>query len=161
MMLDAEFFVAVAFVVFLGVLGYVGAHRMVLSSLDDRSKRISDELDEARRLKEEAQALVQEYRRKHKDAEQEAKAILASAEADAQRIAAEAKARMEEFVVRRTKMAEAKIAQAESQALSDVRAAAADAAVGAAERILTHSVKGKVADALLDSGIRDIQGKLN
>jgi F-type H+-transporting ATPase subunit b len=160
-MLDAEFFVAVAFVVFLGVLGYVGAHRMVLSSLDDRSKRISDELDEARRLKEEAQALVQEYRRKHKDAEQEAKAILASAEADAQRIAAEAKARMEEFVVRRTKMAEAKIAQAESQALSDVRAAAADAAVGAAERILTHSVKGKVADALLDSGIRDIQGKLN
>jgi F-type H+-transporting ATPase subunit b len=160
-MLDAEFFVAVAFVVFLGVLGYVGAHRMVLSSLDDRSKRISDELDEARRLKEEAQALVQEYRRKHKDAEQEAKAILASAEADAQRIAAEAKARMEEFVVRRTKMAEAKIAQAESQARSDVRAAAADAAVGAAERILTHSVKGKVADALLDSGIRDIQGKLN
>lgn len=160
-MLDAEFFVAVAFMVFLGVLGYVGAHRMVLSSLDDRSKRISDELDEARRLKEEAQALVQEYRRKHKDAEQEAKAILASAETDAQRIAAEAKARMEEFVVRRTKMAEAKIAQAESQALSDVRAAAADAAVGAAERILTHSVKGKVADALLDSGIRDIQGKLN
>jgi F-type H+-transporting ATPase subunit b len=160
-MLDAEFFVAVAFVVFLGVLGYVGAHRMVLSSLDDRSKRISDELDEARRLKEEAQALVAEYRRKHKDAEQEAKAILASAEADAQRIAAEAKARLEEFVVRRTKMAEAKIAQAESQAVSDVRAAAADAAVGAAERILTHTVKGKVADTLLDSGIRDIQGKLN
>lgn len=160
-MLDAEFFVAVAFVVFLGVLGYVGAHRMVLSSLDDRSKRISDELDEARRLKEEAQALVAEYRRKHHDAEEEAKAILASAEADAQRIATEAKARLEEFVVRRTKMAEAKIAQAESQAVSDVRAAAADAAVGAAERILTHTVKGKVADTLLDSGIRDIQGKLN
>jgi F-type H+-transporting ATPase subunit b len=158
---DAEFFVALAFVVLLGVFGYVGAHRLILGSLDDRSARIKAELDEARRLKEEAQMLVAEYRRKHKEAEGEAAAIIASAQADSERIAAEAKAKMEEFVVRRTKMAEMKITQAEAQAVADVRAAAADAAVAAAERILTASAKGSVADTLIAAGIEDVRKKLN
>ena len=68
---------------------------------------------------------------------------------------------MEEFVARRTKMAETKIAQAEAQALADVRAAAADAAVAAAERILPETVKGKVADDLIAKGIADVKAKLN
>jgi F-type H+-transporting ATPase subunit b len=68
---------------------------------------------------------------------------------------------MEEFVARRAKMAETKIAQAEAQAIADVRAAAADAAVSAAEKILTESVKGKVADDLLARGISEMKTKLN
>ncbi len=68
---------------------------------------------------------------------------------------------MEEFVARRTKMAESKIAQAEAQALADVRSAAAEAAVAAAETILTRTVKGKVADDLIAKGIADVKGKLN
>jgi F-type H+-transporting ATPase subunit b len=159
--LDAEFWVAVAFVVFLGVLGYLGVHRMMVKLIDQRRDRIKAELDEARRLKEEAQALLAQYQRKQREAEQEAAAIIAGASAEAARMMAEAKAKMEEFVARRSKMAEAKIAQAEAQALADVRAAAAEAAVGAAERILTQVVKGEVADRLIVKGIDDVKTKLN
>ena len=159
-MFEAEFWVAVAFVLFLGVLAYFGVHKMVLSSVDQRRERIKAELDEARRLKQEAQALLAEYQSKQRDAEQEAAGIIAGAKAEAERLVIEAKAKMEEFVVRRTKMAETKIAQAEAQAVSDVRAAAADAAVAAAEKVLTESVKGDVADKLVAKGIEDLN-KLN
>jgi F-type H+-transporting ATPase subunit b len=80
---------------------------------------------------------------------------------EAERLAAEAKTRMEDFVVRRTKMAETKIAQAEAQALADVRAAAADTAVAAAEKILAAAAKGKVAEDLLAQGIEDLRKKFN
>jgi F-type H+-transporting ATPase subunit b len=158
---EPEFWVAVGFFIFVGVLVYVGVPKMITGSLDDRAKRIKAELDEARRLKEEAQALLAEYQRKQHEAEGEAQAIIAGAKAEAERIAAEAKTKMEEFVVRRTKMAETKIAQAEAQAVADVRAAAAEAAVTAAETILTQSVKGKVADDLIAKGISDVKAKLN
>jgi F-type H+-transporting ATPase subunit b len=134
---------------------------LVTKALDDRAKRVQDELDEARRLKEEAQKLLAEYKAKQRQADDEAAAIIAGAKAEAERFAAEAKAKMEEFVARRAKMAETKIAQAEAQAVADVRAAAADAAVSAAEKILTDSVKGKVADDLLARGISDVKTKLN
>jgi len=159
--LDAEFWVAVAFVVFLGVLAYLGVHETMVKLVDQRRDRIKAELDEARRLKEEAQALLAQYQRKQREAEQEAAAILAGAAAEAERMMADAKAKMEEFVTRRGKMAESKIAQAEAQALADVRAAAAEAAVGAAERILTQTVKGDVADRLVVKGIDDVKTKLN
>jgi F-type H+-transporting ATPase subunit b len=159
--LDAEFWVAVAFVVFLGTLIYLGVHEMMVKFIDQRRDRIKAELDEARRLKEEAQALLAQYQRKQREAEQEAAAILAGASAEAERMMAEAKAKMEEFVARRGKMAEAKIAQAEAQAVADVRAAAADAAVSAAEKILTQTVKGEVADRLIVKGIDEVKTKLN
>src|SRR3954453_2365832 len=160
-MLDAEFWVAVAFVLFVGVLGYFAVHKLILSSVDQRRDRIKADLDEARRLKEEAQALLAEYRHKQSEAEQEAAAIVAGAKTEAERMVMEAVAKTEEFVARRTKMAETKIAQAEAQAVADVRAAAAEAAVSAAEKILTDSVKGKVADDLLARGIGDVKTKLN
>jgi F-type H+-transporting ATPase subunit b len=159
--LDAEFWVAVAFVVFLGVLGYFGVHEMMVKFVDQRRDRIKAELDEALRLKEEAQALLAQFQRKQREAEQEAAGIIAGAAAEAERMMAEAKARTEEFIARRSKMAEAKIAQAEAQALADVRAAAADAAVSAAEKILTQTVKGEVAERLLAKGIDDVKTKLN
>jgi len=82
-------------------------------------------------------------------------------EAEAERIASEARAKMEDFVTRRTKSAENKIALAEAQAVADVRAAAADAAIAAASTILSQSVKGEVADDLLAKGIQDVRAKLN
>jgi F-type H+-transporting ATPase subunit b len=160
-MLEAEAWVAVAFVIFLGVLVYFGAHKQVIGGIDARRDRIKSELDEAVRLREEAKAVLAEYERKGREAESEAAAIVAGAKAEAERLAAEAKAKMEDFVVRRTKMAEAKIAQAEAQALADVRSAAADTAVAAAEKILAAAAKGKVAEDLLTQGIADIRKKFN
>jgi F-type H+-transporting ATPase subunit b len=156
-----EFWVAAAFVAFCGILIYVGAVQKLIDGLDQRSARIKAELDDARRLREEAEQLLAEYQRKQRNAEQEATGIIAGAQAEAKRLAIEAGAKMEEFIARRTKMAETKINQAEAQALADVRAAAADAAVAAAEKILAQTVKGKVADDLIAQGIADTSKKLN
>jgi F-type H+-transporting ATPase subunit b len=156
-----ETWVTIAFLCFLGLLAYLGVHRKLTDSLDQRQARIKGELDEARRLRDEAQALLADFERKGRAAESEAEAIIASAKAEAERLAAEAKSRMEDFVARRTKMAETKIAQAEAQALADVRSAAADAAVSAAEKILSAAAKGKVAEGLLARGIEDVKKKFN
>jgi len=160
-MVEAENFVALGFVIFLGLLIYLGAHRRVIDGIDKRQARIKAELAEAVRLREEAQAVLAEFERKGREAESETASIIASAKAEAERLAAEAKARMEDFVVRRTKMAEAKIAQAEAQALADVRAAAADTAAAAAEQILRAASKGKVAEDLLAKGIEDVRRRFN
>jgi F-type H+-transporting ATPase subunit b len=160
-MFEPEFWVAVAFFIFVGILIYAGVHRTVLQTLDQRQIRIKGELEEAHRLRVEAEQLLAEYQRKQHAAEEEAQEIIAGAQAEAERLAIEAKAKMDEFVARRTKMAETKIAQAEAQAVADVRAAAADAAVAAAEKILTNAAKGKVADDLLAKGIEDVRRKLN
>jgi F-type H+-transporting ATPase subunit b len=161
MIWEAEFWVAVGFFLFIGVLVYYGVPKMMLDALDKRAVRIKAELDEARRLREEAEALLAEYRRKRQAADAEAEEIIAGARAEAERVAAEAKTRMEEFVARRSQVAEAKIAQAETQALADVRAAAAEAAVAAAEKILSQTAQGEVADRLVSQGIRDVKAKLN
>jgi F-type H+-transporting ATPase subunit b len=158
---EVETWVAIAFICFLGLLAYLGAHRRLIDAIDERQTRIRGELDEAMRLKQEAQALLAEFERKAREAEGEAEAIIASAKAEAERLAGEAKTRMEDFVARRTKMAEGKIAQAEAQALADVRSAAADAAVAAAEKILSTAAKGKVAADLLARGIEDVREKFN
>ncbi len=159
--METETWVALAFVLFVGGLGYIGVHRMLAKSLDERAARIKAELDEARKLKDEAAALLAEYQRKRQEAEGEAQAIVADAKAEAERLAADAKAKSEDFVTRRTKMAETKIAQAEAQAAADVRAAAADAAVAAAEKILTAETRGKRAGDLLAKGIEDVRKNLN
>jgi len=158
---EAEFWVLVAFVIFIGVLIRFGVHRVIIDGLDSRAARIKSELDEARRVREEAQKLLADYQRKRGEADREADAIVSAARGEAERLAAEAKVKVEEFVARRTQMAETKIAQAEAQALADVRSAAADAAAAAAERILSETAKGKVGDDLIAQGIRDLKAKLN
>ena len=158
---EPEFWVAVGFVILMGVFAYVGVHRTVLTALDHRRDRIKAELDDARRLKDEAAKVLAEYKARHASAEREAQEIVSNARAEAERIASEAKAKMEDFVARRTKTAESKIALAEAQALADVRAAAAEAAVAAASTVLSQSVKGNVADDLLTKGIVEVQQKLN
>jgi F-type H+-transporting ATPase subunit b len=161
MFAEPEFWVAVGFVILMGVFAYVGVHRTVLTALDHRSERIKAELDDATRLKKEAASVLEQYKARHASAEREAQEIVASAKAEAERIASEAKTKMEDFVARRTKSAEAKIALAEAQALADVRAAAANAAVAAASTILSQTVKGQVAEDLLSKGIAEVREKLN
>ena len=161
MLLEAEFWVALGFFVFLGLLGYLGVHRKLAKSLDDRAIRIKAELDEARKLKDEAAALLADYQRKRREAESEAQEIIDGAKAEAERLAEEAKAKVEEFVARRTQIAETKIAQAEAQAAAEVRGAAAEAAVAAAEKILSQEAKGTLAAELIAKGIEDVRKKLN
>jgi F-type H+-transporting ATPase subunit b len=161
MFAQPETWVAIAFVILLVLFAYLGIHRTVLKALDSRAERIKAELDEARRLKEDAAKLLAEYKTKRSSAEREAQEIIASAKAEAERIATEAKAKMEDFVARRTKTAESKIALAEAQAMADVRAAAANAAISAASTILSQSVKGPLADDLLAKGIAEVRAKLN
>ena len=160
-LLEAEFWVAVAFVIFIGILWKLGVHKSAVKALDARSQRIASELDEARKLRDEAQSILAESEKKRRQAEHEAQDIITGARAEAERVAAEAKQKAEEFVARRTAMAQQKIAQAETQAVAEVRAAAAEAAVKASEKVLSQTVRGKVADDLLSQGIRDVKTKLN
>jgi len=157
---EAELWVAVSFAAFLILVFRFGAHRSLLGLLDQRGAKVRAELDEAKRLKQEAESLLAEYKQKAREAEDEAKAIIAQANTEAQQIAAEAKTRLEDFVVRRTKMAETKIAQAEQQAMAEVRAAAADAAVKAAEAIVSETAKGPDGASLLDTAIKDVKARL-
>src|SRR3974390_2422472 len=154
---ETEFWVALAFILFVAGLGYIGVHRMIAKSLDERAGRIKAELDEAKKLKDEAVALLADYQRKRDEAENEAQEIIAGAKAEAERLAAEAKAKIEEFVARRTKKAEIKVAQAEARAAADVRGAAAEAAVAAAAKVLSQDVKGQLANELLAKGIDDVR----
>jgi len=161
MFFDPETWVAVAFVILMVAFGYLGVFKKAMAALDHRADRIKAELDDATRLKQEAAKVLADYKARTASAEREAADIIANARSEAERIATEAKAKMEDFVARRTKTAEGKIALAEAQALADVRAAAAEAAVQAASTILSQSVKGQVADDLLAKGITEVRQKLN
>ncbi|MDA9495621.1 MULTISPECIES: ATP synthase subunit b 1 [unclassified Bradyrhizobium] len=161
MFFDPETWVAIAFVILMVVFGYLGVFKSAMTALDHRAARIKAELDDATRLKQEAAKVLADYKARSATAEREAADIIANAKVEAERIATEAKAKMEDFVARRTKTAESKIALAEAQALADVRAAAAEAAVQAASTILSQSVKGQVADDLLAKSISEVRQKLN
>lgn len=156
-MLNDAFFVAVGFVLFVVAIVYYGAHKKVGGALDERAARVRAELDEAKRLREEAAAVLASYEAKRAEAETEAQAIVAQARAEAEDLARESSERLAEFIERRTKQAETKIAAAEAQAAHDVRAAAADAAVKAAEIVLTTEAKGAVGDQLIARGISDLK----
>ena len=161
MHLDAEFWVALGFVIFVIGLGYLGVHNKLNAALDDRAKKISAELAEAKRLREEAEAVLQSFKRKAAAAETEAASIVAQARTEAEMMAKEAEMRMTDFVARRTKQAETKIAIAETQATADVRAAASDAAVAIASRVFTSDPQGTGVAALIDREIQGLSGKLN
>ncbi len=157
----AEFWVGVAFVVFLLILAYYKVPALLAKALDDRAAGIRKELDEARRLREEAQALLADYQRKHRNAGQEAEAIVEQARREAEAFAAETRKSLAETVERRRKQAEDKIARAEAQAVEDVRAAAVDMAIAAAEKILREKAAGPGGAALIDESIRSIKTRLN
>lgn len=156
-----EFWVLVSFLGFVGLLLYYKVPDLIGKALDDRADRIRQELDEARRLREEAQALLADYQKKREAAEEEAKAIVEQARREADALATETRKGLIESLDRRSKLAEEKIARAEAQALSEVRTIAVDTAVAAAERILAGQVSAQSGAGLVDQSIRNLKGKLN
>ncbi len=160
MELDATFWAFIALLIFFGIVIYFKVPTFVTKALDSRIAKIEADLDEAKRLREEAQALLAEYERKRKAAESEAEEIVAAAQEEAERMTAEAETALEDMVARRTKAVEDKIAQAEAQALADVRARSADVAIEAARLILADQVKDS-GGALVDQSIKDVASRLN
>jgi F-type H+-transporting ATPase subunit b len=161
MMFGAEFFVLIGFIAFLCLLGYVGAYRMLLGALDKRGKDIADELAEAAKLRTEATALLEGFEKKKLEAETNAATIVAEARAHAEVLAKEAAERITDFIARRGKQAEAKIALAETQAAAEVRAAAADFAVKAAEIVLRQETQGAAGAELAARDIAALKDRLN
>jgi len=161
MLESTSFWVAVSFVLFVALIIYYGAPKMIAKALDDRADAIRAELDEARRLREEAQNLLAEYQRKQRDAEDEAKSIVAQAKHEAELLANEARDKLKETLERRTKLAEDKIVQAEAQALKDVRNHAAEVAVAAAGQLIADGLSKDKAAGLIDDSIKGISSKLN
>jgi F-type H+-transporting ATPase subunit b len=157
----AEFWVAGAFVAFLAILVYYKVPKLLAKALDDRADAIRKELDEARRLREEAQTLLADYQKRHRNVGQEAEAIVDLARREAEAFAQETRASLKDTLERRTRLAEDKIARAEAQAVDEVRASAIDVAVAAAERILREKMAGSGGAALIDQSIRDLKGRLN
>ena len=161
MLQNPAFWVAIAFFCFLGLLAYYEVPALIARTLDERALAIKAELDEARRLREEAAKLLEDYKARHRAAEDEAKAIIEQARRDAETLAGQTRKVLAETLERRTRQAEEKIARAEAQALGEVRAAAVDAAILAAQKILAQRTAGAVGSGLVDQSIRDLKGRLN
>lgn len=158
---DASFWATVALVLFLGLIVYLKVPGMMTKSLDERSDKIRNDLEEARRLREEAQQLLAEYQRKRKEAEKEAESIIAAAKHEAEAMAKDAERKTEEYVERRTAIAEQKIAQAEGQALAEVRAAAVDLALEAAASVIEKKMSGDTASGMFKSSLEEIKSRMN
>jgi F-type H+-transporting ATPase subunit b len=160
-MFDATFWALVALVIFLGIVIYMKVPGMITKALDDRAAKIRNELEEARKLREESQALLAEYQRKRTEAEKEAAEIVDAAKREAEMITAEAREKSKEYIVRRTSMAEQKIAQAEADAIDEVRGSAVDIAVAAATRILGEKVTAKTASDLFQGSLDTVKARMN
>lgn len=156
---NAHFWEAVAFLLAVALV-WKKATSGINGALDQRAAKIRDELDEARKLREEAQATLANYQRKQRDALKEAEAIVTQAKAEAERLGAQAAHDLEAAIQRRQRLAEEKIVQAEQKALAEVRAAAVDVAVGAARRVLAEDM-GARGGKLIDQAIDNLPQRLN
>ncbi|OCW55569.1 F0F1 ATP synthase subunit B [Hoeflea olei] len=159
--MDATFFALVGLIIFLAVIAYMKVPGMIGGALDRRADQIRNELEQAKKLREEAQQLLAEYQRKRKEAETEAQSLLSAAEREAKILREEAKAKTEDYVSRRTAMAEQKIAQAETDAINEVRASAVDLAMAAAEQLIAAKVDSKTANDLFKASLSDMKARLN
>lgn len=160
MELDATFWAFIALLIAIGVMLYFKVHEFIAKHLDKRIVQIEADIEEARRLREEAQALLAEYERKRKAAEAEAEDIVAAARDEAERMTADAAAALEEMVARRTKAVEDKIAQAEAQAIAEVRSRSTEVAIEAARVLLADQAREN-GGALIDSAIKDVASRMN
>jgi len=157
---DPAFWVAVAFVAFVGIM-FKAAYAKIVGALDERAGGIKKELEEALKLREDAQALLASYQRKQRDALVEADDIIAQAKVEAERMAVDAEKALEEELKRRTDMAIEKIAQAEAQVIQEVRNTAIEVAIKAAGQLIADNVDEAKAANLIDASIADIEGKLH
>ncbi len=159
--MDATFWALVALVIFIGIVVYIKVPGMIGKSLDERAAKIRNELEEARRLREEAQQLLAEFQRKRKEAEKEAGDIVAAAKREAGALVEDAKKKTDEYVARRTALAETKIGQAERDAVNEVRSRAVDIAVEAARKVMADKVDAKVGGKLFEASLEQLKSKLN
>jgi len=157
---DAEFWIAVGLLVLVGILIYAKVPGMALRALDERGAKVRAELDEALRLRQEAEALLARIKVDRETAEKAAAEIIANAEVDATRMRAEARARLEDQIERRRAMAERQIANAEAKAAQDVKAAAADAAAALAEAVMAERLKTLTTDPLVDRAVAELAQRL-
>jgi len=158
---DTSFYVSLGVVIVVGVLMMLKAHKKIADALDQRSRKIADELDRARALRDEAQELLAKYQRRQREAEDEAVGIIEQAKSDARRIAAEARAKIEEQLARRASAAEDKIARAEAQAIAEVRGQTADIAIDAAREIIASRMDQGARAALAEKAIDELRGKFH
>jgi F-type H+-transporting ATPase subunit b len=158
---EPEFWIGVGFVMVIALLVWKGVPGRVGKMLDSRAAVIAAELAEARRLRDEALALMSDYQKKSASAESEAQSIINEALAEAERFAAESRANLKSQIERRAQAAQDKIAQAEAAAMNEIRALAANAAAGAAEKLIAARMDEKRAAQLIENSIKDLGGKLN
>lgn len=158
---EAESWVLVAFILFVALLVYLKVPAMLAKMLDERSAKIAKDLEEARKLREEAQALLASYQKKRVEAEADAANIVAQARLDAEEFAKDARRKLTETLERRSKQAEQKIAQAQAAAIKDVRTVATDIAVAAATSLVTEAAKGPKGASLIAQSIEAVKTRLN
>ena len=149
----------VSLLLFIGLLVYLKVPAAIMGALDNKSQAIAKELHDARKLREEAEALLAEYEAKRVAAEAEAKAIVESAKEQAALVAEETRASMTAAIQRREQQAEDRIAQAEARAASEVRAAATEAAINAAEKLIRERLTDKAQSALVAEGVAELGRK--
>jgi F-type H+-transporting ATPase subunit b len=158
---EAEFWVGVGLLIFFAIVVFIGkAPKKIGSALDAQAQTIQTNLDEAARIRAEAEQLLQTLKAERAEAERHAREMLAQAEAEAKRLEADARAKLEESLARRQQVAERKIATAEARAAAEVKSAAADLAAQAAEQVLAERLAGAKADPLVDAAIGELAGKL-
>lgn len=158
---NTDFVVLLAFLVFIGILLYYRVPGKIGTALDRRAEQIRAELEEARALREEAQALLASYERKSREVAEQADRIVAQAREEAARAAEQAKADMAASVARRLKGAEEQIASAEAGAIREVRDQAVQVAVAAAGEVIAKSMTATEANGMIDAAIRDVEAKLH
>lgn len=158
---DTYFVVALAFFLFMALLYRLNVHKMAVKALDDRAERIRHELDEARRLREEAQSLLASYERRQKEVEAQAADILARATADAKTAAEAAKAELAVSMDRRIRSAQEQIASAEAAAVRDIRNQAITVAVAAAAEALKGAMTPAADNARIDAAIAEVSARLH
>lgn len=157
---NPELWVGVGLLLFIGILVWAKVPAMIAGVLDGKSAKIQADLDEAARIRAEAEELLASLKAQREDAERQATEMLKAAEADAARMAVEAKAKLEEQIARRAALAERKIASAEAEAAADVKAVAADLAAQAAEQILAARIATAKTDPLVDQAISGLAARL-
>jgi F-type H+-transporting ATPase subunit b len=158
--LEAHFWVGAAFLVFLAILAFAGAHRLAWKALGDAGAKVRAQLDEATHLRQEAQALLARIQADREASEKLAAEIMANAQEQAERMQAEAQERLAEQIERRGQLAGRRIATAEAQAAAEVKAAAAELAAQMAEQVLAARIAGAKSDPLVDAAIGQMAGKL-
>jgi F-type H+-transporting ATPase subunit b len=159
MTFDATFFAFVAFALFFAALIWLGVPGMIMSALDARSAAIAKELHDARRMREEAEKLLADYQAKRAQAEAEAKTIVDTAKEKAAAVAEETRQSMMAAMARREKQVDDRIANAETKAVDEVRAAAAEAAIAAAERMIRERMNDDTQAALIEEGVGEMKRK--